>query len=190
MTLPASGIITLDDIKNEFGGSGDIVLSDYYGAHPALPSSGIIQLSDFYGLADGHQITSGSFQESISYAPSTIYYEGYASGQSPFPPDIGSIDDNMVFGTNLLYTVNAYRVDIWTNTYIEVKINPRYLGQTFFSTIELVSPNAYGGVYSTSGPELVTYGGLGSYSRWVFDSGHVYPNVGFIDGQITTIVFT
>ena len=38
MTLPASGPISLTDIATEFGGSGDLILSDYYGVDLGVPT--------------------------------------------------------------------------------------------------------------------------------------------------------
>ncbi len=48
MAIQASGVITLQDIQDEFGGSHPISLSEYYGSD-TVPSSGQISLSDFYG---------------------------------------------------------------------------------------------------------------------------------------------
>lgn len=49
MALQTSGKISHADIKGEFGGSGAIGLSDYYGAASGIPTSGTIKESDFYG---------------------------------------------------------------------------------------------------------------------------------------------
>lgn len=58
MTLPASGTISLNDLQTEFGGSNPIEISEYYrggGLVPnitvnnAVPTSGQISLSNFYG---------------------------------------------------------------------------------------------------------------------------------------------
>jgi hypothetical protein len=60
MPLPTSGTLTLQDIENEFGGSGAIDLSEYYaggtyvpfgteGINGPIPTSGRIDISDFYG---------------------------------------------------------------------------------------------------------------------------------------------
>lgn len=51
MTLPSSGIITLQDIATEFGGTAPHGLSEYYGAAAGIPSSGLIKISDFYGAS-------------------------------------------------------------------------------------------------------------------------------------------
>ena len=47
MTLPTSGEISLQDIEDEFGGTGAISLQEYYGTHPDLPESGQIKVKDF-----------------------------------------------------------------------------------------------------------------------------------------------
>lgn len=55
MAIQASGAITLQDIEDEFGGTGSISLSEYYrgGAvtsnNTSVPTSGTISLSNFYG---------------------------------------------------------------------------------------------------------------------------------------------
>jgi hypothetical protein len=61
MALPSSGVLTLNDIQTEFGGTNPIDLSDYYrggglvpdsGLNAAIPTSGVISVSDFYGSAN------------------------------------------------------------------------------------------------------------------------------------------
>jgi len=52
MTLPSTGIISHDMIRNEMGGLDPIELSFYYGAAPGLPISGQIANSDFYGITN------------------------------------------------------------------------------------------------------------------------------------------
>ncbi len=56
MVLPASGTITLTDLANEFGGTGDLNLSDYYSVDLGVPTHDgnsfpppPISFSDFYG---------------------------------------------------------------------------------------------------------------------------------------------
>lgn len=58
MALPTSGPISIQDIVNEFGGSGTHSLSEYYRggtyvpntpANSNIPTSGSISLSNFYG---------------------------------------------------------------------------------------------------------------------------------------------
>lgn len=61
MALPSSGPISIQDIVNEFGGSGSHSLSEYYrgGAfvpdtptNSNIPTSGTISLADFYGATN------------------------------------------------------------------------------------------------------------------------------------------
>jgi hypothetical protein len=60
MAIQASGVITLQDIQDEFGGSHPISLSEYYGSD-TVPASGEISLSDFYGTqnAFSFNVTTG-----------------------------------------------------------------------------------------------------------------------------------
>lgn len=53
MALPNSGPISLQDIEDEFGGTGSISISEYYGAASGVPASGTISISDFYGTSAG-----------------------------------------------------------------------------------------------------------------------------------------
>jgi hypothetical protein len=56
MAIQSSGVITLQDIEDEFGGTGEISLSEYYrngsyvtANNTSVPTSGAISLNDFYG---------------------------------------------------------------------------------------------------------------------------------------------
>lgn len=51
MPLQSSGLISLLDIQNEFGGSNPIGIDEYYGVAPGIPASGLISLDDFYGAS-------------------------------------------------------------------------------------------------------------------------------------------
>tara|TARA_R100000951_G_scaffold77906_1_gene65749 strand:- start:701 stop:1543 length:843 start_codon:yes stop_codon:yes gene_type:complete len=61
MALPSSGVLTLDDIQTEFGGTNPIDLSDYYrggglvpdtATNAGIPTSGVISVTDFYGAVN------------------------------------------------------------------------------------------------------------------------------------------
>lgn len=59
MAIQSSGLITLQDIEDEFGGTGSISLSEYYrngglvtSNNTSVPTSGAISLSNFYGATD------------------------------------------------------------------------------------------------------------------------------------------
>jgi len=49
MTLQSSGPVCLGDIRDEFGGSGEISLSDYFSAATGVPASGSIGFGHFPG---------------------------------------------------------------------------------------------------------------------------------------------
>ena len=51
MALPNSGLLGLNDIAGEFGGTLPHGLQDYYGVAPGIPQTGLIGIQDFYGAA-------------------------------------------------------------------------------------------------------------------------------------------
>ena len=76
MALPSSGVLTLDDIQTEFGGTNPIDLSDYYrggglvpntAGNAAIPTSGVISVTDFYGSANSITL---DFVRRTQYTPS------------------------------------------------------------------------------------------------------------------------
>lgn len=97
MALPSSGVLTLNDIQTEFGGTNPIDLSEYYrggGLVPdsplnaAIPTSGVISVSDFYGSANlltlnflTHGTGANGSSISIGTARSTrmVHLSGYTS---------------------------------------------------------------------------------------------------------------
>lgn len=60
MALPASGILTIEDIANEFGGVVPHDLSEYYGADTGVPTTGELAISDFYGTSSTNAVESMS----------------------------------------------------------------------------------------------------------------------------------
>ena len=73
MAIQSSGIITIQDIVDEFGGSAPHALSEYYrnGANvpsnnTSVPTSGTISISNFYGAVDEIQYTQSSNSENLS----------------------------------------------------------------------------------------------------------------------------
>ena len=99
MTLPASGTLTMDMIRAEFGGSYPIVMSEYYaggprvvagttGTYGPVPSSGTISFANFYGVQKALDIQFFTPQ----FNPSDPNELGY---QNPawIPPGFGSLSD-------------------------------------------------------------------------------------------------
>lgn len=95
MTLPTSGPLSLNDIKNEFGGPASPSLSNYYaggayvpagvtGTYGAVPTSGAISIRNFYGTSnylDIQTVTVGFYSDVDNYL------WGYSTGAA------GSISD-------------------------------------------------------------------------------------------------
>jgi len=98
MALPSSGVLTLNDIQTEFGGTNPIDLSEYYrggglvpntALNAGIPTSGVISVTDFYGSANtialnfvNHGVASGaSGTVSIGTARGTrmVHLSGYTS---------------------------------------------------------------------------------------------------------------
>jgi hypothetical protein len=64
MAIQSSGVITLSDIQNEFGGTNPIGLSEYYrnggyttSNNTSVPESGAISVSNFYGTTSAVTVT-------------------------------------------------------------------------------------------------------------------------------------
>ena len=96
MALPSSGVLTLNDIQTEFGGTNPIDLSDYYrggglvpdsSLNAAIPTSGVISVSDFYGAANvlslnfvNHGVfsgTSGTINIGTARSTRMVHLSGY-----------------------------------------------------------------------------------------------------------------
>jgi hypothetical protein len=76
MALPSSGVLTLNDIQTEFGGTNPIDLSEYYrggglvpdtAGNAGIPTSGVISVTDFYGSANSITL---DFVRRTQYTPS------------------------------------------------------------------------------------------------------------------------
>jgi hypothetical protein len=68
MALPGSGTLSLSQIRDEFGGSNPVSMSDYYRSGPyvttnntAVPTSGAISITNFYGAAAQFSFTISAF---------------------------------------------------------------------------------------------------------------------------------
>ena len=76
MTLPSSGPISMSQMRNEYGLSNPVSMSQFYGK-PGIASSGPLAFSSFYGKSnyiDRQTVTVGQWYS----APYTLY--GYSKG--------------------------------------------------------------------------------------------------------------
>lgn len=87
MAIQSSGAIALQDIEDEFGGTGSVSLSEYYlnGAYVAsnntsVPTSGAISLNDFYGTVRqfAFSITSDTQNANIHTLATSAGWDGSA----------------------------------------------------------------------------------------------------------------
>lgn len=121
MALPASGQITLFNIRDEFGGSGQTNLKQWYGKGGA-PSSGQITIKDFYGLSAseyvyGYDNFGGNYFDggSYSYYYTEVYYSFYADGSLGYNiyqwyglDNWGSLSDGTYWYWDLVNSYGAY----------------------------------------------------------------------------------
>jgi len=89
MTLPASGTLTLLQVKTEFGGPGNLIAYHRGGTYVAntstnqsIPTSGTIRLEQFYGAAKGNvTVVTTGYQYSGG-----IVYAGFGNGYGSVSP--------------------------------------------------------------------------------------------------------
>lgn len=95
MALPASGQLSLQDIATEFGGSTPHQLSEYYSAAAGIPASGEITISDFYGASaapPGPPASVSSYLFTISGQGSTTAWQGpYTLSLAPYIGQTGRL---------------------------------------------------------------------------------------------------
>lgn len=105
MALPSSGVLTLNDIQTEFGGTNPIDLSDYYrggglvpnsGPNAAIPTSGVISVTDFYGAANlitlnfathGTGVNGSSISIGTARSTRMVHLAGYTTNAT-FPTSV------------------------------------------------------------------------------------------------------
>tara|TARA_R110001632_G_scaffold69446_2_gene162476 strand:- start:414 stop:1409 length:996 start_codon:yes stop_codon:yes gene_type:complete len=120
MAIQSSGLITLQDIEDEFGGTGSISLSEYYrnGAYvtsnnTSVPTSGAISLSNFYGATNQFSFNIASNTQNANL--NTLALSAGWDGSAPLIATVNSgvylwSDDTSVAGLiiNVACTVINY----------------------------------------------------------------------------------
>lgn len=146
MTLQASGQISLQDIEDEFGGSGAISLKEYYGSDSA-PSSGEISIKDFYGLSSytpTHTVTEGT---------DGTYY-GFIDGALTAGP-IGSVSPTTFQSVAMMY---AYYKPSETKAQVGFSGNR---GQSWFTSVQFED-----GAVLTTATATYFYDSFNGISGW------------------------
>lgn len=109
MALPSSGVLTLNDIQTEFGGTNPIGLSEYYrggglvpdtAGNAGIPTSGVISVTDFYGAANsialnfathGSGASGSSFSIGTARSTRMVHVSGYSTSATITSVTIGGI---------------------------------------------------------------------------------------------------
>jgi len=172
MALPGSGTISINDIRNEFGASGEPDMAEYYrgGARVSwnntnVPTSGTISLSNFYGTQNGYLIQQGS-------GGTGNFYRGYDRGQNGSAA-IGSMYQTTWNGIAISAIRLSYAV-IKGSTYITFQIYMQ--GSRARNTFGRYYDTSFGNLYTSSGG---SYGIQSGYTYWYWTR----PNVGQYDGS-------
>jgi len=131
MALPSSGVLTLDDIQTEFGGTNPIGLSEYYrggglvpdtAGNAGIPTSGVISVTDFYGAANTialnfatHGTGTNGASISIGTARSTrmVHLSGYTTNATfPTSVSIGGVTATVLIRGGA-FTSNGQLGNLW-----------------------------------------------------------------------------
>ena len=114
MALPSSGALSLQDIEDEFGGTGSISISEYYGADTGVPASGTIAISDFYGTSAGFEPVAfgywiGGSAPSGNDQPDTVRRIQYSNDTVSIRP--ATLPSGTGAGVGLQDTTNCFIVE-------------------------------------------------------------------------------
>ena len=169
MALQSSGQISLQDIQDEFGGSHPIQMSEYYGEHSSLPSSGQIAINQFYGLSDA---LPANFTRTGYYGNQSITLSNAADPyryiviamqdmQGPTLPNLNVPSCNgssmsEIFRLNSTYSNDGHRIGCWyahVPTGSSVTISNSTLG---FSLYEVTGASNLGSKISTTSSSSYT----------------------------------
>ena len=161
MALPSSGVLTLDDIQTEFGGTNPIDLSDYYRAgglvpdtagNAAIPTSGVISVSDFYGSANSIALNfattfTGTINNGTSITIGTarstrmVHIMGYLPSTPPSSGSIGGVSMTIIRSASGSTTWWQGWAKVPTGTSASVTLNTGG-GTCYVSTFDTVNSGA------------------------------------------------
>lgn len=168
MTLPASGVISLLSLQNEFGGSNPIGLNEYYrggtyvinglAQNASIPTSGTIALSNFYGAQKGFLFTSTISANTTNYNLGTAMT---AAGWNGTDPVVATV------------TINA-GVSVYSTSIANAGFTVPSLPAT--STVSITNNGTIYGVGGSAGFVAGGSGGVGlsvSYATTVTNNGYI-----------------
>ena len=170
MALPSSGVLTLNDIQTEFGGTNPIDLSDYYrggglvpdtAGNAGIPTSGVISVTDFYGAANVIPINyaqtfAGTINNgdsiNIGTARSTrwVIIQGIAGGVRATSGSIGGVTAAFISGlTGNSATCWMGWAKVPTGTTATVVLNVSSAPNCRVSTFDSINSN-YSAIFNTT----------------------------------------
>lgn len=175
MLLPSSGTITLDDVRDAVGLTGDFSMGSTYARLLARKESGTIYLSDFYSR--GCEV----YEVTVATHPSVSILIGYVKEPAPEAEgstDVGSVTPVDTFKGARFSSVsereNAETFAITFPTYTPIQGSDTYLPAGFFYAIHINGEVFYEADASISG----SGGGITSYhwaiTRPFFSAGQTY----------------
>lgn len=149
MTLPASGVITMNEIATEFGGAAPYSLSNYYrgGANvpntastASIPTSGVISLNNFYGTSKGIilTLTAGT----LFVTPGNNTFWGYTNPNELNPPSVAPANNIGAMSPNIINAATIFEftqiLPSGSSTYNFGLVIEGTLTQSFFNAISFI----------------------------------------------------
>jgi hypothetical protein len=192
MAIQPSGIISLLDIQNEFGGSEPISLSEYYRGGALVPNfpptinipvSGTISFDDFYG-AETTQ-TSTAITVDSAYFGETKLYTGYVDFNTTGVANLGSIS-NPYFGVSGTYytkPIKAIQQGV-PDGVISFSLSTTPLGNSGWTAINIGGTNINRTAF--------TYLSAVNEPSWQTSAGAYSENILYnkTSGTVVTVTFT
>ena len=152
MALPASGTLSLNDIKTEFNGVNPIAMNAYYrgGAYTtsnntSVPTSGAISISNFYGASNTVGTT---WTQAATYTNNTTAFI------------------SVVYGAGRYIAVGSGRSPTTTSTMLYSTDGDTWTGSTAIYSVYTSSPT---GIYFVNGTFLAIGGGATTNAAYSTD---------------------
>ena len=164
MALQSSGVISLQDLQDEFGGSHPITLTEY----AALRTSGsgtTISLSDYYGGTNSPVVTQGTLSQQFS----TIY--GFNDANS-----VGSVSPANWYNSSLIARTikEIARVQASSGLFFQFELSyssANSIPANEFTSIQFTANGTLTTLTSSEASTTTTSGGFGRRWSWSAANG-------------------
>lgn len=177
--LQSSGTITLLDIQTEFGGSNPISINEYYrggGLVPnisinnSIPTSGQISLSDFYGATAADIIPNSVNWADMNLTRNNPAFPLFAFTANTNSQTISGINENITLGVNISLALFDDFYGFNGNIYLQRNVNGA--GWFSFSSLQQNGDDQVEGnigTFSVSNSQTVAFRILIEASSWSSD---------------------